>query len=189
MSELGDIDEQLQEEDDDDGVRQLTHRRSRSLPVDVDWGDPIEPDPAYDKSANITHPRTSTPIRDPHPASTTSPPRALSLLPTRSNGSTISSIRGRLSGTPRPSTSTQPSSIHPPPRDPHSVAEILTSCKPSLMHLEPILYDLGIRTEDHLKAVGKMSEGTRDREIKKVAVEKGVTVLEWAMLIDKMQDL
>ncbi|KAK1216182.1 hypothetical protein PQX77_021196 [Marasmius sp. AFHP31] len=196
MSELVDIDEQL--EDEENGKR-LRHRRSQSLPIE--WLDPNEPEPngTHPNKSGHSHPRTSTPIhrakggasandQDDHtrPANGDSespyPPKSISLFPTRSNGSTISSIPAISLGTPRPSTSTQPSSIQP-------LEEVLGSCHPPLSHLGPILFDLGIRTEDHLRAVGKMSEATRDRELKEVALKRGVTVFEWAMLLDKLYNM
>ncbi|KAL0573707.1 hypothetical protein V5O48_008251 [Marasmius crinis-equi] len=195
MSELGDIDEELEGVEAEGKV--LRHQRSQSLPIE--WPDSKESD---DLGAfhNKSLPRTSTPVRRQRDASgSTAPledvknyapnrglaspraPKSLSLFPTRSNGSTISSIPGPpvSLGTPRPSTSTQPSSVHP-------LEELLGSCQPPLSHLGPVLLELGIQTEDHLKAVGKMSETTRDRELKQVALKRGVTVFEWAILLDKM---
>jgi hypothetical protein len=34
-----------------------------------------------------------------------------------------------------------------------------------------------------------MREETRDREVKEEALRKGVTIVEWAILIDKLQSL
>lgn len=61
----------------------------------------------------------------------------------------------------------------------------LSSFQPSLLHVAPILVALGIREEEHLRAVAGLSEETRNREVREVALEKGMTVLEWAMLLDK----
>lgn len=66
---------------------------------------------------------------------------------------------------------------------------ILSSCEPSLLHIAPILYDLGIQKMEHLRAVNRLSEETRDREVKEHALKMGVTVMEWAILLDKLQTL
>ncbi|ESK85910.1 hypothetical protein Moror_2296 [Moniliophthora roreri MCA 2997] len=176
-TELGEI---VEDGVDDDPL--LKHQRSRSLPMHL-------PDWEYDnpRQADRTLPRTSTPVRGRHPNDDASErmmvPRPISLLPTR-EGSTISSIRGpgQSSSSPRPSASTQPSSVQ-------ALDVVLGSCEPSLIHLAPILTDLGIKTEEHLRAVAKLSEATRDRELKEVAFKRGVTVVEWAILLDKLRAL
>ncbi|KAI0252108.1 hypothetical protein BJV78DRAFT_1204796 [Lactifluus subvellereus] len=66
---------------------------------------------------------------------------------------------------------------------------ILSSCQPSLLHLLPILEELGVRRSEHMTALARMREETRDREVKEEALKKGVTVVEWAILIDKLQSL
>lgn len=66
---------------------------------------------------------------------------------------------------------------------------ILMSFQPSLIHIAPILSSLGIRDEQHMRAVARLSEETRDREVKEVALRKGVTVVEWAMLLDRIRSL
>lgn len=68
-----------------------------------------------------------------------------------------------------------------------SLRTILTSCAPSLIHLMPILYHLGIRNVDHFRALGRLSEETRDREVRDAAFREGITVVEWAILVDKMK--
>ena len=40
-----------------------------------------------------------------------------------------------------------------------------------------------------MTALARMREETRDREVKEEALRKGVTVVEWAILIDKLQTL
>ncbi|KAI0079511.1 hypothetical protein K474DRAFT_1705610 [Panus rudis PR-1116 ss-1] len=70
-----------------------------------------------------------------------------------------------------------------------SVELILTSCEPSLLHIAPILSELGITRLEHLRAINRLSEETRDREVKEEALRKGVTVMEWAILVDKLQTL
>jgi hypothetical protein len=70
----------------------------------------------------------------------------------------------------------------------HEIESVLASCQPSLLHLLPILEELGVRSE-HMTALARMSEQTRDREVKEEALRKGVSVVEWAILIDKLQSL
>ena len=66
---------------------------------------------------------------------------------------------------------------------------ILTSCEPSLLHISPILKRLGIRRVEHLKAVARLTPKTRDREVKEDALKLGITVVEWAILLDKILTL
>ncbi|KAI0769119.1 hypothetical protein BD413DRAFT_695122 [Trametes elegans] len=70
-----------------------------------------------------------------------------------------------------------------------SVEAILASCDPSLLHIAPVLHELGIRRVDHLRAVARLSEETRDREVKEQALRRGVSVVEWAIFLDKLQSL
>ncbi|KAI1790208.1 hypothetical protein LXA43DRAFT_525605 [Ganoderma leucocontextum] len=70
-----------------------------------------------------------------------------------------------------------------------SVEIILSSCDPSLLHIAPILDDLGIKRVDHLRAIARLSDDTRDREVKEEALRRGVTVVEWAIFLDKLQSL
>ncbi len=69
------------------------------------------------------------------------------------------------------------------------IESVLSSCQPSLLHLLPILEELGVRRSEHMMALARMREETRDREVKEEALKKGVTVVEWAILIDKLQTL
>ncbi|PCH39806.1 hypothetical protein WOLCODRAFT_161881 [Wolfiporia cocos MD-104 SS10] len=66
---------------------------------------------------------------------------------------------------------------------------ILASCDPPLNHLKPILFELGIERLEHLRAIAKLSEETRDREIKEEALRMGMTIVEWAILLDKIHSL
>ncbi|KAF8215204.1 hypothetical protein K438DRAFT_2008623 [Mycena galopus ATCC 62051] len=77
------------------------------------------------------------------------------------------------------------SSIHLTP----ALDQILVSCEPSLVHISPMLQKVGILGAEHLRAVGKLSEDTRNREIKEEVLKLGVTVIEWAILLDKLQSL
>ena len=74
-----------------------------------------------------------------------------------------------------------------PPASP--VELVLATCEPSLLHIAPILTDLGVIKLEHLRAMARMSEETRDRELKSIALLRGVTVMEWAILLDKLQTL
>ena len=71
----------------------------------------------------------------------------------------------------------------------HPLESVLASCRPSLVHLLPVLEELGLRRSEHMTALARMREQTRDREVKEEALKKGVTVVEWAILIDKLQSL
>lgn len=71
----------------------------------------------------------------------------------------------------------------------HEIESVLASCQPSLLHLLPVLEELGMRRSEHMTALARMTEQTRDREVKEEALKKGVTVVEWAILIDKLQSL
>lgn len=68
-----------------------------------------------------------------------------------------------------------------------SVEMVLASCQPSLLHIAPVLYSLGIKQREHLRALVRLREETRDREMKEEMLKKGVTMLEWAILMDKLQ--
>jgi len=70
-----------------------------------------------------------------------------------------------------------------------SVELILADCEPSLLHIAPILSELGIYKIEHLRAVNRLSEETRDKEVKEQALRRGVTVMEWAILLDKLQSM
>ncbi|KAI0313782.1 hypothetical protein OF83DRAFT_502390 [Amylostereum chailletii] len=70
-----------------------------------------------------------------------------------------------------------------------SIERVLSSCQPSLMHIAPVLEELGVRRDEHLSALARMREETRDREVKEEALKMGVTVVEWAILIDRLQGL
>ena len=71
----------------------------------------------------------------------------------------------------------------------HQLESVLSSCQPSLLHLLPILEELGVRGTEHMTALVRMREETRDREVKEEALRKGITVIEWAIFIDRLQSL
>jgi len=68
-----------------------------------------------------------------------------------------------------------------------SIEGVLASCQPSLLHIAPVLSILGIRRQEHLRALARLREETRDREMKEEMLKQGVTLLEWAILVDKLQ--
>lgn len=68
-----------------------------------------------------------------------------------------------------------------------SIEGVLVSCRPSLLHIAPVLSNLGIRRQEHLRALARLREETRDREMKEEMLKQGVTLLEWAILVDKLQ--
>ncbi|KAF9004603.1 hypothetical protein BDQ17DRAFT_1354340 [Cyathus striatus] len=95
-----------------------------------------------------------------------------------------------------PRTSTPARSSPSPPRSTISSIkelpvvrfdQILDSCEPSLLHISPILANMGIASEGHLRAMKRLSEETRDKELKEEALRLGMTVMEWAILLDKVQ--
>jgi hypothetical protein len=53
----------------------------------------------------------------------------------------------------------------------------------------PTLQSLGIRRVEHLRAVANLTPATRDREIREDALRMGVTVMEWAIFVDKIFSL
>ena len=105
--------------------------------------------------------------------------------------STIPSIQSH-SRTPSKSESiTIPS---PPTRTkedgPHmEIMAVLSSCKPPLTHLLPIVLKLGMTSPSLMRAVGRMSEDVRDREVRDVAVKMGMTVVEWAVLVERIRSM
>ncbi|KAJ6494152.1 hypothetical protein DFH09DRAFT_356786 [Mycena vulgaris] len=70
-----------------------------------------------------------------------------------------------------------------------TLEQVLGSCQPSLAHIYPILQRVGIMRAEHLRAVGKLSEDTRNREVKEEVLKLGITVFEWAILLDRLQAL
>jgi len=66
---------------------------------------------------------------------------------------------------------------------------LLASCQPPLLHLSELLQELGVQREEHLRALAKMHEGIRDREVKEEVLKRGVTVVEWAIFLDKLKAL
>ena len=67
--------------------------------------------------------------------------------------------------------------------------KFLDGCNPSLVHVSGILKTLGIYKLEHLKAVARLSPEMRDREVKDVALRLGMTVVEWAILVDRIFQL
>lgn len=167
--------------------------------------------PGSSQSRNRTPPRMSTPERDPYrsPRATPvrgkngaygvedSPPR--SSTPIRRVASPLPMQAPSRGSTPNRAQAAAPSSFHPTQsgstistiKSASTIAfeQVLSSCEPPLLHISPLLSNLGISTEGHLRAVARLSEETRDREVREEALKQGVTVMEWAILLDKLQSL
>ncbi|KAI0297746.1 hypothetical protein BC826DRAFT_153018 [Russula brevipes] len=54
----------------------------------------------------------------------------------------------------------------------NQLGSVLSSCQPSLLHLLPILEELGLRRSEHMTALARMREETRDREVKEEALRR-----------------
>ncbi|KAI6114096.1 hypothetical protein F5141DRAFT_1104238 [Pisolithus sp. B1] len=102
-----------------------------------------------------------------------SPPRNIALA----NNGTYYNRSASIVSSPRRTRSTSTTSVE----------MVLASCQPSLLHIAPVLYSLGIKQREHLRALVRLREETRDREMKEEMLRKGVTMLEWAILMDKLQ--
>lgn len=130
------------------------------------------------------------------------PPRSPSPFHATVSGSTISSIKHPFPSPP-PSLTRPSAHLHNRPRayargnsehdhtmqdakDP--ITSILSTCTPSLVHLAPILLNLGISSEAHLRALAKLSKETRNKEVRGEALKRGVQVVEWAMLCDLLKE-
>ncbi|KZV62506.1 hypothetical protein PENSPDRAFT_658055 [Peniophora sp. CONT] len=108
---------------------------------------------------------------------------------TQTTGQTSAPSLSQPQSPRRPGTSTsttRPSDAGGPAP---SLERILASCDPPLVHLGPVLASLGVRRDEHLRALGRMRAETRDREVREDALKQGVTVVEWAILIDRLQKL
>jgi hypothetical protein len=67
--------------------------------------------------------------------------------------------------------------------------DVLASCEPSLTHIAPVLQRVGIARVEHLRAVARLSEENRNREVREEVLRMGVTLVEWAILLDKLRSL
>lgn len=106
---------------------------------------------------------TGSPLQESTPIRANMSP--IPFRPRQSQGSTISSIKSD-------------SAVR--------FVQLLESCQPSLLHIAPVLARLGILNVEHLKAVAHLSEEMRDREVREEAFRMGITVVEWAVLMDKV---
>ncbi|KAK0193594.1 hypothetical protein F5146DRAFT_388825 [Armillaria mellea] len=144
--------------------------RDRSSSKEFRSGASPSPRGLTPQTRTTTYVEGTTSSRTP-PMRTSTPNKSLQshipFIPTRS-GSTISSIRSIGTTT---------------------FQDVLSSCEPSLLHVAPALVSLGIRSVDHLRAVGRLTEEVRDREVRDEALKKGLTVMEWAILLDKLRSL
>ncbi|KAF5361291.1 hypothetical protein D9758_010277 [Tetrapyrgos nigripes] len=121
--------------------------------------------------------RTSTPIHSIPRSPTT-------ILSPRSPRSPRFRSRSRSPAATNANTNTTTTRPTLPP-----VSRVLATCDPPLTHLTPTLMELGILTEDHLRAVAKLKGETRDRELRDAALKRGVTIMEWAILVDRLQGM
>jgi len=71
-------------------------------------------------------------------------------------------------------------------QDSRGINDVLASCTPSLLHISSVLKSMGIHTKEHLKAVAALTPETRDREVRHVALQNGITLIEWAVLLDRI---
>lgn len=120
---------------------------------------PVQNSPLSSSHGNVPH--ESTPITGRMPKGPFHP---------TASGSTITSIKSSSS-------------------DSLAFERILESCRPSIVHIAPMLASLGITSEEHLAAIARLSPDTRDREVKDEALRLGVTVMEWAILVDRLLSL
>ncbi|KAH9841672.1 uncharacterized protein C8Q71DRAFT_343230 [Rhodofomes roseus] len=126
----------------------------------------------------MTYPQTP-----PQSGSTVSSPSPVVPKPTQRQSSSLSrKISGSMGTAATPADGAKATSTSP-------VELILASCEPSLLHIAPILSELGMQRMEHLRAIARLSEDTRNREVKEYALKRGVTVVEWAILLDKLRAL
>lgn len=122
--------------------------------------------------------------------------QSMKYSPPRRNGFTGQEIqhnRSTNSGSPQQNLKIKHSISSPAPvrsrsSSTSSIEGVLASCQPSLLHIAPVLSNLGIRCQGHLRALARLREETRDREMKEEMLKQGVTLLEWAILVDKLQE-
>lgn len=67
-----------------------------------------------------------------------------------------------------------------------SPRKLKSNANHSLVHLLPTLTALGMTSSAHLRAVARLSPETRDREVREEALRRGVSVVEWAILLDRI---
>jgi hypothetical protein len=128
-------------------------------------------------------PRMSTPMRGPGPAQPSTP----SYSPRHTSPSPQDNSPARLAAQHHAGQDNSISTIKSLPTI--EMEKILDSCEPSLVHVAPILACLGITREEHLRAIIRLSEETRDKEVKEEALRLGMTVMEWAILLDRLHSL
>ncbi|GJF00511.1 hypothetical protein PsYK624_168000 [Phanerochaete sordida] len=87
---------------------------------------------------------------------------------------------------PLQDTGVSRTAVAPPSPPGSSVDLVLASCEPPLAHIGPVLNELGVVKMEHLRAVARLSPSTRDRELRDPALRRGVTAMEWAILLDKI---
>ncbi|TFK52204.1 hypothetical protein OE88DRAFT_1734240 [Heliocybe sulcata] len=82
------------------------------------------------------------------------------------------------------SSRVSPNNNPAPSPPPQTIAALLTALTPPLTHLLPTLARLGITHPQHLGALARMEGEVRDREVRSVAMGEGVSVFEWAVLVE-----
>nr|GAT56831.1 predicted protein [Mycena chlorophos] len=68
-----------------------------------------------------------------------------------------------------------------------SLESVLNSCQPSLLHIGPVLHLVGISRGEDLHALARLGEDTRNREVRSEVLRMGVSLLEWAVLLDRVE--
>ncbi|KAJ7069091.1 hypothetical protein C8F01DRAFT_1245298 [Mycena amicta] len=100
----------------------------------------------------------------------------------KSHGSDNSSISSIQLAAPKAKDSLSTSPSPPSP----SLETILSTCQPTLLHIAPVLRSVGIAGPEHLRALALLSEETRNREVRSAVLGMGVSLLEWAVLLDRV---
>ncbi|KAJ7625773.1 hypothetical protein FB45DRAFT_71805 [Roridomyces roridus] len=152
------------------------------FPVEAPWKVDEKDTSPSSESGEGSAPHTSTP----RGSGNTLVPPAGEFHPFQATRSKSGSIISSIHLTPQP-LPLHPPSPPPPPAD-ETLSDILATCEPPLTHLEPVLARVGILRTAHLHAVGRLSDAPR-AEVRDAALKLGVTVLEWAMLLDRIRAL
>ncbi|KAF7310303.1 hypothetical protein MIND_00404400 [Mycena indigotica] len=104
--------------------------------------------------------------------------------PDTGNHSSISSIQ---LAPPKAKDSLSPSPVAPASPALPSLETVLRTCQPSLLHILPVLQAVGITTSENLRALALLTEEMRNREVRVEVLRMGVSLLEWAVLLDRVQ--
>lgn len=147
------------------------------------------PPPSDPPSHSTGRPRTASRPRSRTPSYELHPPRAHSPFrpPTIPAHTPHPNNPSHLSHPTIPSHTSHMHAQHPPSSSPPpalTLPALLSTPTPPLTHLLPTLARLGITAPAHLAALARMGEDVRDREVRGVALAEGVSVFEWACLVD-----